>query len=315
MKYLGLIILLLSHSVLAYCPEDDQAITITGKLVSEIHPGPPNWESVKEGDEAVTNDFLQLEDSFTCAIASDQPDYVPEVQLIFLDESKNSYNDVSQWLNKEVMVTGKVMYAQTGWHFTVVTILVDEVKEIASASTPEEKKSMLLQLQNFQQALKAKDILALKSYFVFPFSGDAWGMLPNIEPAPDRLTEAEFDRHSDTIISNLQNAAELNIDPEKLAISEYRINTLTPEEQSRHYFPGDEDGKFYYEEKGKRIEVNGTCDIVVNGEFEDNSLTVYLGTGSNKQIPGLSEVCDGASGFNFKLIDGKLRLVSSFSAD
>ena len=71
---------------------------------------------------------------------------------------------------------------------------------------------------------------------------------------------------------------------------------------------------FYYEEHGKRHTVEGTCDTVAQGELTDGILFISQGTGPNTQLPGLSEYCDGATSYMFKLVDGKLRLTGSFTA-
>lgn len=60
MKYLWLSALLFSHAVLARCPDEDQRVTLQGTLIQQTLPGPPNYESIKDGDEAVTYDYLKL---------------------------------------------------------------------------------------------------------------------------------------------------------------------------------------------------------------------------------------------------------------
>lgn len=304
----------LCHSVFAYCPDENLQVTFQGKLVEHIYPGPPNWESIKDGDEAVKNDFLQLEAPFECDIATDG-ESASDVQLIFLRDAKTSSKEAQNWLNKNVIVTGKTMYAQTGWHYTAVLLLVDEVKEIPTTLTPEQKKEMLVQFLQFQQALKEKRGAELKSYFVFPLTGDTWGLLQDIEPEqPGTLIEAVFERYAVKIIESLQPLSKIIVNPDDLTIKQYRVNALSAEEQKRHYFFDDKDGVFYYKENGQRYLVEGACDAVADGEFYDDSLTFHQGTEANKQIPGLSQNCDGASSFTFRLIDGKLRLVTSFTA-
>lgn len=115
-------------------------------------------------------------------------------------------------------------------------------------------------------------------------------------------------------MAHLQMLASIGVDAESLMINEYRINALSEHEQQRRYFPADEDGMFYYEEHGKRHTVKGTCDTVAQGELTDGILFISQGTGPNTQLPGLSEYCDGATSYMFKLVDGKLRLTGSFTA-
>lgn len=314
MMYLWLSALLFSQSVLAWCPDENQHITLQGKLVQHTYPGPPNFESIKDGDKALTNDFLQLNEPFECSIASTD-EMVPEVQLIFIDKTRVTYADIAPSLNKEVIATGETMYLQSGWHFTSVLLVLDDIKEVSAADMPEQKKSMLTQLQQFQQALREKNVAALKAYFVFPVEGYAWDFLPHIDSQkPAIFTEAIFDKNATEVIDKLQMLSDITVNPDAQTLSEHRINALSEEEQKRSYFPAEGYGMFFYEEDGQKHTVEGTCDTVAGGEFEGGILHLYQGTSANKQLPGLSENCDGASSYIFKLIDGRLRLVSSFTA-
>ncbi|WP_336221682.1 DUF4431 domain-containing protein [Citrobacter amalonaticus] len=316
MKYLWLSALLFSYTALAYCPDEDQQVTFQGTLTQETRPGPPNYESIKDGDEAITYDYLKLDQPLECDVGGES-ESVPLVQLILMGKNKPGYADLAPLLGKEVMLNGKTMYAQFGRHYTPVLLILDDVKTASSLTTPEDKKSALIQFQQFQQVLREKNVAALKSYFVFPFPGDLWDFIPYNDAkvsVTDQLTEAEFDKNGSLIIDGLQMLSDLDVNPGSLSIKEYRINALSAQEQSRKYFPGDEDGEFYYEENGQRHRVNGTCDTVASGEFDEGVLSVSIGTIANEQLPGLSEYCDGATSYLFKLIDGKLRLVSSFSA-
>lgn len=316
MKYMWLLVGLFSHVALAYCPDEDQQVTLQGALIQQTFPGPPNYESIKDGDEAVTYDYLKLDQPFECDFAPEN-DVVPEVQLILAGKRHIDYADLAPLLGKEVILSGKTMYAQIGRHFTPVLLILDDVKAAGTLTTPEQKKSALLQFQQFQQALREKNVAALKTYFVFPLPGSLLDFIPydesqDIETEP--LTEAEFDKHAFQIIEGLQRLNDLDVNPDTLTIKEHRINALSAQEQQRKYYPADEDGQFYYEENGQRHTVEGTCDTVADGEFEEGILRLSQGTEANAQLPGLSEYCDGASIYDFELIDGKLRLVRSFTA-
>lgn len=218
MKYLWLIAALFCHSATAFCPDDDLPVTLYGTLVQHTFPGPPDWESIQDGDEAVKNDFLKLVMPFNCAITSEEMSEVTEIQLIFTGDSHLTYRAASPWLNQDVIATGKTMYAQTGWHFTKVTLLVDNISPLPATLTPEQKKSMLLQFQQFQQVLKAHDGKSLKSFFIFPLPGEASGLLlsDGDDDAPEMLTEAEYDRHVNAIIARLHDLAEINVKPDAL---------------------------------------------------------------------------------------------------
>ncbi|HHW4413111.1 DUF4431 domain-containing protein [Citrobacter freundii] len=316
MKYLWLSALLFSQVVMAWCPDEDQKVVLQGTLIQQTLPGPPNYESIKDGDEAVTYDYLKLDQPFECDITGES-ESVPLVQLILMGKSKPGYADLAPSLGKDVILTGKTMYAQTGLHFTSVLLILDDVKDVTPLNTPEQKKSALIQFQQFQQALSEKNVAALKSYFVFPLPGSLDDFIPYDESQSsqsDQLTEAVFDKNASQIIKGLHILSSLDVNPDTLEIKEHRINALSAQEQKRKYFPGDEDGTFYYEENGQRHVVDGTCDTAAMGEFDEGVLRLSQGTDANKQRPGLSESCDGASSYLFKLIDGKLRLVASFTA-
>lgn len=315
MKYLWLSALLFSHTVLAWCPYEDQQVTLQGTLIQQTLPGPPNYESIKDGDEAVTYDYLKLDQPFECDVTG-KGESVPLVQLILMHKNKLNYADLAPSLGKDVILTGKTMYAQTGHHFTSVLLIIEDAKDVTPITTPEQKKSALLQFQEFQQALKDKNVAVLKTYFVFPLQGTLLDFIAFDENRQEEiLTEAVFDQNSQQIMTYLQMLTNIDVDAESLMINEYRINALSEREQQRHYFPADEDGMFYYEEHGKRHTVTGTCDTIAQGELTDGILLISQGTGANKQLPGLSENCDGATSYMFKRVDGKLRLTGSFTAD
>lgn len=316
MKFLWLSALLFSQAVLAYCPDEDQQVTLQGTLIQQTRPGAPNYESIKDGDEAVTYDYLQLGQPFECEM-SGESENVPLVQLILPDQKKIGYPDLAPRLGKEVIVTGKTMYAQTGRHYTPVLLILDDVKDVTPIATPEQKRSALIQFQQFQQTLREKNAAAVKAWFVFPLEGSPWDFIPYDESKPslpDELTEAVFDNNVPLIIAGLQRLTELEVNPETLTIKTHRINALSAQEQKRHYLPGGDDGTFYYEENGQRHTVTAICDTVAEGYFEDGALILSIGSSENAQLPDHSGYCEGASLYTFKLVDGKLRLVGSITA-
>lgn len=60
---------------------------LQGTLIQQTLPGPPNYESIKDGDEAVTYDYLKLDQPFECDITGES-ESVPLVQLILMGKSK-----------------------------------------------------------------------------------------------------------------------------------------------------------------------------------------------------------------------------------
>ena len=90
------------------CYEDGQQVTLTGTLKRVVFPGPPNYESVEEGDEPEwgSNDQFQL------IVRGD------------------FYSKNQRYLNQQVSVTGEMFYAETGHHHTPVLIDVTAIKGV-----------------------------------------------------------------------------------------------------------------------------------------------------------------------------------------
>ncbi|MFV8986779.1 hypothetical protein [Serratia fonticola] len=171
------------------------------------------------------------------------------------------------------------------------------------------KVEMLTQFQLFQQAVKTADMAYLKAHIVFPLENVADTFLAG---TPDEhqqsITPALFDHYAQQIRDSLQEIPLLGVNLTKKQVTDFRVNSLSPLEQARKYFPAEEDGQFYYNDGTKKVLVEGTCDSVGAGDFEDGTLVVFIGTGSNLMIPGLSEVCEGGMRVEFTLQQGTLML-------
>ncbi|MFV8905267.1 hypothetical protein ABQ333_08470 [Serratia fonticola] len=171
------------------------------------------------------------------------------------------------------------------------------------------KVEMLTQFQLFQQAVKTADMAYLKAHIVFPLENVADTFLAG---TPDEhqqsITPALFDYYAQQIRDGLKEIPLLGVNLAKKQVTDFRVNSLTPLEQARKYFPAEEDGQFYYNDGTKKVLVEGTCDSVGSGDFEGGTLAVFIGTGSNLMIPGLSEVCEGGMRAEFTLQQGTLML-------
>lgn len=122
------------------------------------------------------------------------------------------------------------------------------------------------------------------------------------------ITPALFDQYAPQIRDGLKELPLLGVDLTKKRLIDYRVSSLTPLELARKYFPAEEDGQFYYYDGTKKVPVEGACDAVGSGDFEDGALAVFIGTGSNQLIPGLSEACEGGMRVEFALQQGTLML-------
>ncbi|MRW90649.1 DUF4431 domain-containing protein [Duganella sp. FT80W] len=109
-------------SCLKYEPE---TVTIIGKLHRETFPGPPNFESVANGDEAETGFYLSLE-SPICTVGDGGADQVPfdsvrEIQLVL---NEKQYAILRPKLGSIVTLQGNIFSAFTGHHHADVLMRV-----------------------------------------------------------------------------------------------------------------------------------------------------------------------------------------------
>ncbi|CAI1676103.1 hypothetical protein [Serratia fonticola] len=192
--------------------------------------------------------------------------------------------------------------------------LLAAVKQPLLSAVPQEiddsfKIEMLTQFQRFQQAIETADMAYLKAHILFPLENVADTFLAG---TPDEhqqsITSALFDHYAQQIRNGLKEIPLLGVNLTKKQVIDFRVNSLTPLEQARKYFPAEEDGQFYYHDGTKKVLIEGTCDSVGSGDFEDGTLAVFIGTGSNLLIPGLSEVCEGGMRVEFTLQQGTLML-------
>ncbi len=191
-----------------------------------------------------------------------------------------------------------------------VNQLVPPAQAVAQGSGDQNQVELLTQFQLFQQAMKAADLAYLKAHIDFPLENVADVFLAG---TPDErqvsITPALFDKYSKLILAGLSELPMLSVDLDKRQIAGFRVNSLTPQEQARKYFPAEEDGQFYYYDGAKKVQVEGTCDAVGSGDFEDGTLVAFIGTDANPILPGLSEACDGGMRVQFALRHGALMLV------
>lgn len=177
----------------------------------------------------------------------------------------------------------------------------------------QQKRQTLRQFQLFQQALKTENIPEVKSFIAFPLQ---WGW-PAFWPEqngnpPEVITEAVFDKYSAEILQEMGKLSSISSDIQTLTITEHRDNALSAKEQSRKYYPADgsDENRYYYEENGQKHFVNGACDAIADAHLTEDGLIAYFGDASNQQIPGLSELCEHTTNFEFMLINNALRLKS-----
>jgi len=102
-------------------------VSLSGKLVQRTFPGPPNFESVENGDRAETGYYLQLDPEICTRAAKDDDtgdhDGVKAIQLVL---SGPQYDALRPKLGARVTLSGSLFEAHSGHHHTPVLLMVRE---------------------------------------------------------------------------------------------------------------------------------------------------------------------------------------------
>lgn len=106
---------------------EPSVVALSGTLVRKTFPGPPNFESVENGDRAETGYYLQLNPGIcTRAAGNDDAgdhDGIKEIQLVL---SGAQYDALRPKLGARVTLTGSLFEAHSGHHHTPVLLMVRE---------------------------------------------------------------------------------------------------------------------------------------------------------------------------------------------
>jgi|SRR5579859_1554738 len=102
-------------------------IKLTGNLTRKTFPGPPNYESVRNGDQPETYWLLNLVHPICVAESKTDGELNPamdvrSLQLVFTGPA--TYKKYKELLGKQVVATGTLFAAQTGHHHTPVLLTV-----------------------------------------------------------------------------------------------------------------------------------------------------------------------------------------------
>ncbi|GFO58405.1 hypothetical protein GMST_07300 [Geomonas silvestris] len=139
MRYLAALLSLLtflaSPVVSAECLKDGDSITLTGKISRETFPGPPNYESIDDGDEPETCWVLTIQQPRCVVAESMENGSLYEVaksttrfQLAFEDQSV--YAKEKGLVESSAIVKGELFAAHTGHHHTKALIAIKEIKPV-----------------------------------------------------------------------------------------------------------------------------------------------------------------------------------------
>jgi hypothetical protein len=116
----------------------EQVVSMKGKLIFKLFPGPPEYSSVEEGDRADYCYVLQLDDD-SRALALATPVAGPANSLtdivsrsnygdLFLAMDDGMKNVCHKYVNEQVTVEGHLFHAHTTHHYTPVLIDVKMIK-------------------------------------------------------------------------------------------------------------------------------------------------------------------------------------------
>jgi hypothetical protein len=114
---------------------EPKIVTVTGTLVEKAYPGPPNFESVKNGDREEKFFLLRFKPPI-CTIGytpdemgktgyyDESHSSIAEMQLVFLDDAGYLYDKLRPSLGKQIQCTGTLFDTQTVNHRTPVLVQV-----------------------------------------------------------------------------------------------------------------------------------------------------------------------------------------------
>lgn len=117
------------------CLESEPAVVkIKGKYSQKTFPGPPNYESIKNGDRSETQWILKF-DNPVCVNRTPQEEFwtkraILNVKKVTLVLSQSMYKKYESLMLRKVVVTGTLWEAHTAHHRTRILITVKEIYPI-----------------------------------------------------------------------------------------------------------------------------------------------------------------------------------------
>ena len=119
-------------------------VTLEGIMKEEVHPGPPNYERVEEGDQPETFWFLYLHAPICVfpdvnePINSEFEGDVTKVHIVIFEHSL--YRTKKHLLDHEIKIVGTLYHAHTIHHRTKVLITAEEIEPSQKIPSPSHKK-------------------------------------------------------------------------------------------------------------------------------------------------------------------------------
>lgn len=109
------------------CTDNGDTVTLKGLLIRMTYPGPPNYESIEDGDTPET--YFVLKPDIPVSCATDSPQFGSK-KLMQLVVKSTDYKKYQHLVGGKVTVAGILLYAETGHHHTPLMI---EVKSLRAA--------------------------------------------------------------------------------------------------------------------------------------------------------------------------------------
>lgn len=109
---------------------EPSVVELTGTMKRVVFPGPPNYESVKEGDQPEIYWVLYL-DSAICVNGDPKGDFKQaETKIKSLQLLIGNYDKYRHLLGQKVTVKGMLTHAFTAHHHTPVMLGVRDIKKV-----------------------------------------------------------------------------------------------------------------------------------------------------------------------------------------
>ena len=121
----------LAQGCLSY---EADSVRLTGTISRKTFPGPPNYESIRRGDQPETYWILHLASPIctTASAENDAESNVSDIQLILTPRQYALYRNCAGGRARAVVTArGKLLHAITGHHHTQVLL---EVKGLSRSS-------------------------------------------------------------------------------------------------------------------------------------------------------------------------------------
>jgi hypothetical protein len=120
----------MAHTCVRYWSD---TVTVAGKVRRHVYPGPPNYESIRRGDEPQPVLLLRL-DVPLCTRASKEYTAYEDVREVQILADPLDFRFAERHLGKRVRVRGTLTGADVGYHHRDVLIdATDKERQIALA--------------------------------------------------------------------------------------------------------------------------------------------------------------------------------------